>query len=81
MDAITILPTHQPEASYETEQGTLSAKGRIAGEALDALTALLEPEPAAHVVIVRAQRPDRFFQRTWWRANLELLDLSREVEE
>ena len=61
MDAITILPTHQPEGSYEATQGTLRAKGRTAGEALDALTALLEPEAAAHLVIVQAQRPDRFF--------------------
>ncbi len=61
MDAITILPTHQPEGPYEAARGTLRAKGRTAGEALDALTALLEPEAATHVVIVQAQRPDRFF--------------------
>ena len=61
MSAITILPTHQPEGSFVAAQGTLSARGRTAGEALDALTALLEPEAAAHVVIVQAQRPDRFF--------------------
>ena len=72
MDAITILPTHQPEGSYEAAQGTLSAKGRTAGEALDALTALLEPEPATHVVIVQAHRPDRFFGATE-RARLETL--------
>ena len=72
MDAITILPTHQPEGSYEAAQGTLSAKGRTAGEALDALTALLEPETAAHVVIVQSQRPDRFFGAAE-RARLETL--------
>ena len=70
MDAITILPTHQPEESYEAAQGTLSARGRTAGEALDALTALLEPE--THVVVVQAQRPDRFFGATE-RARLEAL--------
>lgn len=72
MDAITILPTHQPEESYEAAQGTLSARGRTAGEALDALTALLEPETATHVVVVQAQRPDRFFGATE-RARLEAL--------
>lgn len=61
MGAITILPTHQPEGPYEATRGTLRAKGRTAGEALDALTALLEPGAAAHVVIVQAQRPDPFF--------------------
>ena len=60
MSAITILPTHQPEASFEAAQGKLSAQGRTAGEALDALTALLET-PTTHVVIVQSQRPDRFF--------------------
>ena len=70
MDAITILPTHQPEESYEAAQGTLSARGRTAGEALDALTALLKPE--THVVVVQAQRPDRFFGATE-RARLEAL--------
>ncbi len=61
MSAITILPTHQPEGSYEAARGPLRAKGRTAGEALDALTALLEPETATHVVIVQSQRPDPFF--------------------
>ena len=60
MGAITILPTHQSEAFFEAAQGELSAKGRTAGEALDALTALLGT-PTTHVVIVQAQRPDRFF--------------------
>ena len=60
MSAITILPTHQPEGSFRAAQGTLSADGRTAGEALDALTALLK-EPATHIVIVQSQRPDRFF--------------------
>lgn len=70
MNAITILPTHQPEESYEAAQGTLRARGRTAGEALDALTALLEPE--THVVVVQAQLPDRFFGATE-RARLEAL--------
>ena len=59
--AITILPTHHPEGSYEAARGALRAEGRTAGEALDALTALLASEPATHVVIVQAQRPDTFF--------------------
>lgn len=61
MDAITILPTHHPQGTYEAAQGALTARGRTVGEALDALTALLESEPATRVVIVQAQRPDRFF--------------------
>ena len=72
MNAITIVPTHHPEGSFEAAQGTLSAQGRTAGEALDALTALLEKEPSTHVVIVQSGRPDRFFGVAE-RARLEVL--------
>ena len=71
MGAITILPTRYPEASFEAAQGELSAKGRTAGEALDALTALLGTS-ATHVVIVQSQRPDRFFGAAE-RARLQIL--------
>ena len=72
MNAITIVPTHHPEGSFEAAQGTLSAQGRTAGEALDAFTALLEKEPSTHVVIVQSGRPDRFFGAAE-RARLEVL--------
>ena len=69
---ITILPPRHPEGSYEVARGTLRAEGRTAGEALDALTAPLTSEPATHVIIVQAQRPNPFFGAAE-QAHLEVL--------
>jgi hypothetical protein len=46
---------------YRAVAGKIQAMGRTAGEAIDALTARMEPENAQTLVIVRNLSGDRYF--------------------
>lgn len=59
--AILPIPTEQGHLSYHAVAGAKHAEGKTAGEALDALTALLSADEASTLVIVQSLRPDRFF--------------------
>ena len=61
---------------YRAVSGRSQAKGRTAGEALDALTSQLSREDAETLVIVRNMGPDRFFSAAQ-RRRLESLMASR----
>jgi hypothetical protein len=59
--AILPIPTSQGHLSYCAVAGERHAQGETAGEALDALTALLSADEASTLIIVQNQRPDQFF--------------------
>jgi hypothetical protein len=64
---------------YRAVSGRNQAMGRTAGEALDALTALLPKEDAETLVIVRDLKADRFFSAEQRRRMTELMALRTEV--
>jgi len=59
--AILPVPTGQGNLAYRAIAGEKHAQGKTAGEALDALTAILTADEASTLVIVQSLRPDRFF--------------------
>ncbi|HEY7153713.1 MAG TPA: hypothetical protein VH575_07120 [Gemmataceae bacterium] len=63
MTTITIVP--EPHAMRETTwravAGPRQSVGKTAGEALDALTAQLNPDETGTLLVVQAMRPDPFF--------------------
>src|SRR4051812_23661942 len=63
MTAVTIVrvPFDDDHCRYEARAGDTYASGKTAGEALDALSALLPEEDAGTLVIVQRFQPDRFF--------------------
>ena len=54
-------PVDPENMPYRAVSRGSTAKGRTAGEALDALTSHLTPEETETLVIVRSMSPDRFF--------------------
>jgi hypothetical protein len=63
MTRVTILPipVSDGDASYCAIAGETQTYGTTAGEALDALTQILNDEQNDTLVIVQNRRPDRFF--------------------
>ena len=64
MTTVTILPepTDIGDIAYRAIAGTQQSVGKTAGEALDALTALLPDNETGTLVIVQNLRPDHFFE-------------------
>ena len=64
MTTVTILPepTDIGDIAYRAIAGTQQSVGKTAGEALDALTALLPDDKTGTLVIVQNLRPDHFFE-------------------
>jgi hypothetical protein len=63
MTTIAILPENpgKQDTRYRAVAGTKHSSGRTAGEALDALSAQLDPSLAGTLVVVQQLRPDHFF--------------------
>jgi hypothetical protein len=63
MTKVAILPepAENGVATYRAIAGKHQSVGKTAGEALDAVTALLPAEQTGTLVIVQNQRPDAFF--------------------
>jgi hypothetical protein len=63
MVKVSIVPisTEQGELSYQAIASEKQARGKTAGEALDALTAQLSADEASTLVVIQSLRPDRFF--------------------
>jgi hypothetical protein len=63
MTKVAILPepTDLGRIAYRAIAGERQSVGETAGEALDALTALLPADETGMLVIVQNLRPDRFF--------------------
>ena len=63
MTKVAILPEPMDtgHVAYRAIAGKRQCVGKTAGEALDALTALLPEDEAGTLVIVQNLRPDRFF--------------------
>jgi hypothetical protein len=63
MTKVAILPepTEKGEITYRAIAAGRQSVGKTAGEALDALTALLPADETGTLVIVQHQRPDGFF--------------------
>lgn len=59
--AILPTPTERGELYYHASAGAKHARGKTAGEALDALTAQLSAEETSTLVIVQSLRSDIFF--------------------
>lgn len=59
--AIVPEPTPTGETAYRAIAGAWNSVGKTAGQALDALTALLPKDEAGTVLVVQHQFPDRFF--------------------
>lgn len=55
------LPGTAAEAGFMAVMGKRQAKGKTAGAALDAITALLTDDQSASLVLVQSMKPDRFF--------------------
>jgi len=83
-DAMTKVAVYHesvdPESMpFRAVSGRNQARGRTAGEALDALAAQLPQEDADTLVIVRNMCPDRFFSAGQRRRLEELMALRREA--
>ncbi len=63
MTKVAILPEPAEDgaSTYRAIAGEHQSVGKTAGEALDALTALLPADQTGTLVIVQNQRPDAFF--------------------
>jgi hypothetical protein len=59
--AILPVPTASGEIDYHAMAGEKHSHGRTAGEALDALTALLAEDEAGPLIVVQSHQPDGFF--------------------
>lgn len=71
--AVLSEPVDAESMPYRAVSGQNQAMGRTAGEALDALTALLPKEDAETLVIVRDLNADRFFNAEQRRRLTELM--------
>ena len=63
MTRIAILPetTDTGDVAFRAIAGGRQGVGKTAGEALDAVTALLPPDEVGTLIIVQQHRPDPFF--------------------
>lgn len=59
--AILPVPAGTGETAYRAISGERQSAGKTAGEALDAMTELLEQDETDTLVVVQHRRPDRFF--------------------
>ena len=73
MTTIAILP--EKIGSYRAVTGNRESTGRTAGEALDALTALLRDDENGTLVIVQNRKPDRFFNMAQQKRLSQLMQL------
>ena len=73
MRTISILP--ESHDSYRALSGDKESAGRTAGEALDALSALLADEPVGTLVIVQNHEADEFFSAARQERLTELMRL------
>ncbi len=83
MTRVAILPVEMDGGvvSYRAVSGDRQSLGRTAGEALDALTALL-PEPSrGTMVVVQGLRPDRFFDAEAQRRLADLMGRWRDARD
>ncbi|HEV3144162.1 MAG TPA: hypothetical protein VGZ47_09785 [Gemmataceae bacterium] len=79
MTTIAILPD-SPGSADTTFRAMADGKqstGRTAGQALDALTAQLDPGQAGTLIIVQHSRPDEFFTADQQKRLAELMNLWR----
>jgi hypothetical protein len=72
-------PADPESMPYRAVAGRNQARGRTAGEALDALASQLSQDEADTLVIVRSMSPDRFFSAEQRRRLEELMALRREA--
>ena len=61
MSAITIVPSQASRKVFDATYGNHKAQGRTAGEALDALTAMLGEDTGTTIVVLQSQKPDIYF--------------------
>jgi hypothetical protein len=62
MTTVAIVPEGSPgPPAFRAVAGELQSVGRTPGEALDALTAQLDPSAAGTLVVVQQMRPDQYF--------------------
>lgn len=75
--AIFSVPTASGDLAYHAMVGNKHSHGKTAGEALDALTALLPKNEAGSLVVVQTRLSDRLLEGLT-RRELEVLDLIAE---
>ena len=66
MTTVSIVPVAigEGETTYCAVAGELRSSGRTAGEALDGLSAQLDSDASATLVVVQNRRPDELFSAT-----------------
>jgi hypothetical protein len=76
MTTIAILPDApgSPDTTFRAIADGKQSTGRTAGEALDALTAQLDPAQVGTLIIVQQSRPDEFFTADQQNRLAELMD-------
>lgn len=72
--SITPVPHESNGISYLAVAGNKQSVGNTAGEALDALTALLDAKPGVTFVILQSGQPDEFFSAQDQRRLADLMD-------
>ena len=77
MTTITVLPEGLEKRAYRALAGGKESIGRTLGEALDALTPQLPDEDSDTVIIVKRNRPDRFFNEQQQKRLAELMEKLR----
>ena len=79
MTTVAILPVSDAsgERIYRAVAGDKQSIGKTAGEALDALTALLEGDEFSTLLIIQSFRPDWFFSTEQRQRLSELMNLWR----
>ena len=79
MATVAILPVADAngERLYRAVAGDKQSTGKTAGEALDALTALLEGDEFSTLLIIQSFRPDWFFSAEQQQRLSELMNLWR----
>jgi hypothetical protein len=77
--AVYHVPADPESMPYRAVAGRTQARGRTAGEALDALASQLPQDEADTLVIVRSMSPDRFFTAAQRRRLEQLMALRREA--
>jgi hypothetical protein len=77
MTTVAILPVSDASGKrlYRAIAGDKQSTGKTAGEALDALTALLEGDKFSTLLIIQSFRPDWFFSTEQQQRLSELMNL------
>jgi hypothetical protein len=79
--AILPIPTETGVVSYCAIAGDKQSEGKTAGEALDALTALLPEDETRTLIIVQSRRPDQFFNAEQQKRLAKLMEYWRTVRD